>query len=479
MTEATASSHLSIGEVLSLVQEDFPDVTISKIRFLESQGLIAPERTGSGYRKFYDADIDRLRWILRQQRDHFLPLKVIKKMLDEGIDLHGGTEAQPTLWSSTESLPASAGSAAASQGELHADAGDEGAGIAATVPSTAGSAGSASGEVDDEDDEARRSYRSPSHPAVASASPRRRGTTTEPRPEPGRSAAGSGDSAGPAQPVGASSGTASYGTSSGPSTDTPSGRSTDDADTGSSSAPAPSSAGPPTVSDGPAVAQEPSPSDRGPSERGASGADAADASASGPPDHAEDPPVARPAHSTPADVVAALQEDPRAARRGKGRPREVEPIQEEEPATQAAPAVVPSSVPAFEPSPPLASLLSAEELCELCGITPELLAGLEQFGLVVPASLGGRSAYDADAVDVARIAARYVDLGVEPRHLRMYKVSAEREAGFVEQLVVPLIKQRNPAARQQAAERADDLITMGAHLHAALLRRQLGRLLGP
>ena len=76
-------SHLSIGEVLSLLQDDFPDVTISKIRFLESQGLLDPERTPSGYRKFYEPDIERLRWILRHQRDHFLPLKVIKDRLEE------------------------------------------------------------------------------------------------------------------------------------------------------------------------------------------------------------------------------------------------------------------------------------------------------------------------------------------------------------------------------------------------------------
>ncbi|HEX9548052.1 MAG TPA: MerR family transcriptional regulator, partial [Acidimicrobiales bacterium] len=76
-------THLSIGEVLSLLREEFPDVTISKIRFLESQGLLDPERTPSGYRKFYDDDIERLRWILRQQREHFLPLKVIKGRLSE------------------------------------------------------------------------------------------------------------------------------------------------------------------------------------------------------------------------------------------------------------------------------------------------------------------------------------------------------------------------------------------------------------
>lgn len=79
--------HHSIGEVLSLLKEEHPDVTISKIRFLESQGLIDPERTPSGYRKFYQDDIDRLRWILTQQRDNFLPLKVIKRRLgEEGFD---------------------------------------------------------------------------------------------------------------------------------------------------------------------------------------------------------------------------------------------------------------------------------------------------------------------------------------------------------------------------------------------------------
>jgi DNA-binding transcriptional MerR regulator len=79
---ATDDSHLSIGEVLNILREEFPDVTISKIRFLESQGLIDPERTPSGYRKFYESDVSRLRWILHQQKENFLPLKVIKERLD-------------------------------------------------------------------------------------------------------------------------------------------------------------------------------------------------------------------------------------------------------------------------------------------------------------------------------------------------------------------------------------------------------------
>jgi DNA-binding transcriptional MerR regulator len=86
----TDRDHLSIGEVLNLLQEEFPDVTVSKIRFLESRGLIAPERTASGYRKFYEGDIERLRWILTQQKVHFLPLRVIRERLDqEAFDLDG------------------------------------------------------------------------------------------------------------------------------------------------------------------------------------------------------------------------------------------------------------------------------------------------------------------------------------------------------------------------------------------------------
>ena len=77
--------HLSIGEVLGLLLEEFPDITISKIRFLESQGLIEPERTPSGYRKFYEHDVELLRVILREQREHFLPLRVIKDRLDAGV----------------------------------------------------------------------------------------------------------------------------------------------------------------------------------------------------------------------------------------------------------------------------------------------------------------------------------------------------------------------------------------------------------
>ena len=72
----------TIGEVLNQLKDDFEDITISKIRFLESEGLVFPDRTESGYRKFSDDDVNRLRFILTAQRDHYLPLKVIREQLD-------------------------------------------------------------------------------------------------------------------------------------------------------------------------------------------------------------------------------------------------------------------------------------------------------------------------------------------------------------------------------------------------------------
>ncbi|MDP9116796.1 MAG: MerR family transcriptional regulator [Actinomycetota bacterium] len=73
---------LTIGDVLAHLKVDFPDLTISKIRFLEDQGLVRPQRTPSGYRKFSSADVGRLRYVLAQQKDHYLPLRVIKDQLD-------------------------------------------------------------------------------------------------------------------------------------------------------------------------------------------------------------------------------------------------------------------------------------------------------------------------------------------------------------------------------------------------------------
>ena len=79
---AASRARMNIGQVLDLLRTDFPGITIPKIRFLEDKGLIKPERTPSGYRKFSTDDVERLRYVLRMQRDHYLPLKVIGEHLD-------------------------------------------------------------------------------------------------------------------------------------------------------------------------------------------------------------------------------------------------------------------------------------------------------------------------------------------------------------------------------------------------------------
>jgi DNA-binding transcriptional MerR regulator len=277
-----ADAHLSIGEVLSLLQDEFPDITISKIRFLESQGLIDPERTPSGYRKFYETDIERLRWILVQQRENFLPLKVIKERLESGDGV-------------TEDQPADAGS---HQGE---------------------------------------------HPVAG---------------------------------VAAASGSGAH----------------------------------------------------------------ASMSAGGVP--------GRPPPIWMADVAAS---------RSRG--------------TDAGPADLGTSLDgeATEVS------LTAGELAGAAGISLEGLRELERFGLVTGRSFGDDTYYDGDALLVATKSAAFIGHGIGARHLRMFKVSAEREAGFLEQVAMPLLKQRNPESRRQAVALVEELADLGHDLRTALLRANLRR----
>jgi DNA-binding transcriptional MerR regulator len=265
-------AHLSIGEVLSLLQDEFPDITISKIRFLESQGLLDPERTPSGYRKFYEADIERLRWILRQQRENFLPLKVIKDRLEDSPEPDVESEAV----------------------------------------------------------------------AVAAAAPAAR------------------------------------------------------------SAPAPTA----VEEERPREVYTP------------------------PPRPVYEPPVAR-------DVAAA-----------------------------------PARTHRLDPGPSAASL-TAEELTAATGLSDKAIAELERYGLLRGRPMGRDTIYDEEALAVGRLAASFARFGVEPRHLRMYKVAAEREAAFFEQVVVPLLKQRNPAARRQAVDNLAELAALGDGLRSAMLRQAL------
>lgn len=269
-SHVAAGSHLSIGEVLALLLEDFPDVTISKIRFLESQGLIQPERTASGYRKFYDDDVELLRCVLREQKDNFLPLKVIKDRLDTG-------EIDPT----------------------------------SEVPRPRGLQDSADETVD--------------------------------------------------IPVDGSLGVSRHPASSAPG------------------------------------------------------------ARSGEPDRVA--PTAVP----DADDTGSI-------------------------------ALTPGVV------------LDAAEVCSMSGLSAEQLAQVESYGVIVPAANGS---YDEDGLEIARIAKRFLDLGVDARHLRGWRVAADREAGLFEQVIQPLIRQRNPQASDHAVAQLNELAMFGGQLRAAMMRTLL------
>ena len=267
--------YLSIGEVLGLLLEEFPDVTISKIRFLESQGLIDPERTASGYRKFYDNDVDLLRVILREQRENFLPLRVIRDRLESGaIEDPTGPMTPPRGIRNVPALE--------------------------------------SAEPDD-------------HHHFASSPP----------------------------------------------SDTP------EEDT-----------------------------------------------------NLDDKPEERPAPDNDArsdDVASDNQRD---------------------------------SFP-------------ARELCQLAGLTSTQLEELESYGLLVGKGTGASTRYTSADLAIAEAAAGFMQHGVEGRHLRAWRQAAEREASLFEQMILPLLRQRNPRARQQAVATLTTLSSLGAQLRSAIVRSAL------
>ncbi len=122
--------------------------------------------------------------------------------------------------------------------------------------------------------------------------------------------------------------------------------------------------------------------------------------------------------------------------------------------------------------------LSVEELCAASGLSLDEVAGLKGFGLVESVTVAGIETYDEDALTVANLAAAFRAFGIEPRHLRLYRNAADRELGLIEQVVIPLLRQRNPESRQRAVEGADQLAALGQSMRATLLRQALRRHLG-
>ena len=281
---ANERPYLSIGEVLGLLLEEFPDVTISKIRFLESQGLIEPERTSSGYRKFYDADIERLRVILREQKENYLPLRVIRDRLETGEIDDSGSMPVPR-------------------------------GLRHVVP------------VDDDAD-----------------------------------------------------------LTDGIERDDPTGT------------------------------------------------------------------VSRHAASVVTHRHPAAQVRPLAA------------VQAPAHATPRAP----------EPEP---RVYVRPEFCAQAGLTAQQLSELESFGLLAGQGTGSGATYTDADLQVAKVAAAFLRQGIEARHLRAWRQSAEREVALIEQRVAPLLRQRNPRARSEAVSSADELSSLGAELRAALVTSMMQQFL--
>jgi hypothetical protein len=151
------------------------------------------------------------------------------------------------------------------------------------------------------------------------------------------------------------------------------------------------------------------------------------------------------------------------------------------------PTPAPAEAPAPEPTSPVRALdagmtgvsLTTDELAAAAGLDEDTVAELARYGLVAGRQVGSAVLYDDEALVVARLAASFLRQGVEPRHLRMYKMAADREAGFLEQLASPMVRQRDPAARRQAFELVGELCSLGDQLRASLLRRSLRDQLGP
>jgi DNA-binding transcriptional MerR regulator len=273
------TTFLSIGEVLAQLLEEFPDVTISKIRFLETQGLIDPERTPSGYRKFTDVEVERLRFILREQRTNYLPLRVIKDRLeDESTDISRDFAIPP------EHITTS------------------------------------------------------SHPAAQLALRKIQTTGVAP-----------------------------------------------------------------------------------------SGSE-----------------------------IEAVEQDP----------------------------IVPQSMLREQRIAALAHMDNTEsiprdQLLQQSHIDPGFLKDLESAGLVAGHEVGDTTFFDTHSSAVAQVAGRFQEMGIDIRHLRSWKTSADREVSLFEQRILPLLRQRNPAAREEALNMLVELIDLGAQLRLSLIMRDVSRLIDP
>jgi len=459
-------AYLSIGDVLSLLRAEFPDVTISKIRFLESQGLVNPERSPSGYRKFYDEDVERLRWVLRQQREHFLPLKVIRDRLANERTSDGISDAEAADLPGTETTDLAEPEKTDLSGTEKTDlSGTEKTDEDAAVETPHHSVANLDGhsvkphELHQADPvESSVVGLTPDRPLVAAAvGPGHQRTSLQaerPRPAIFRGAASGGRGIAGLPP-------AARGRIEGSGGLTPSG--------GGFVAPTAVSAGQSGGGKEPAVQPAAVPVAGAVEPRGFPVAGAVEPGGV-PVAGAVEPAAASRAQMAEGAYMAVGGSgggDPSAAESGAHGAARSSP--DPGPGTPA-------------PLPRVAALSGAsftlEELSAASGMAVADVAALEGFGLIESLSVAGVVYYDEEALVVAKLAAEFGAYGIEPRHLRLYRNAVEREMGLIEQIITPLLRQRNPEARQRAMDASADLARLGHGLRSSLLRRELQRQLG-
>jgi hypothetical protein len=122
--------------------------------------------------------------------------------------------------------------------------------------------------------------------------------------------------------------------------------------------------------------------------------------------------------------------------------------------------------------------LTVEELCAASGLSADRVEDLTSFGLIESVVVAGVAYFGEEALTVSRLVAGFARYGIEPRHLRLYRNAVDREIGLVEQVILPLLRQRNPESRQRAVESAGDIARLGEGLRSSLVRQALRRELG-
>ena len=127
---------------------------------------------------------------------------------------------------------------------------------------------------------------------------------------------------------------------------------------------------------------------------------------------------------------------------------------------------------------PAGPRIGRAELAEVTGVDDDAIELMITFGLLVPSMIGGEATFDSSSVAVVRAVATFLGRGIEPRHLRIFKNAADREAGFYEQMILPLLKQRNPKSRELATNTLADLMAAGDELNRTWIRQALRSHLG-